>query len=210
MSDSTGSGWEHQRATMGAFIRSQREMANMSLRQLAQATQVSNAYLSQIERGLHDPTVRVLVQIGQALHLSLEDMLSRESSREDPQGASPGPDVEAAVRSDSRLSGAEKDALLAVYRSYVATHEGGPSSVPAAARPAAKRAVPSRTRPRVGAAAESPSDRATAIDPVLSTPVADRPRAVADDEVPPLDAAPARRRRARGIPTAHPAPEGSR
>jgi transcriptional regulator with XRE-family HTH domain len=194
---------------MGAFIRSQREMANMSLRQLAQATQVSNAYLSQIERGLHDPTVRVLVQIGQALHLSLEDMLSRESSRDDPQGASPGPDVEAAVRSDSRLSGAEKEALLAVYRSYVATHEGGPSA-PAAARPAAKRAVASRTRPRAGATAESPSDRTTAIDPDLSTPVADRPIAVADDEAPPLDAAPARRRRARGIPAAHPAPEGSR
>ncbi len=47
----------------------------MSLRQLSQATQVSNAYLSQIERGLHDPTLRVLIQIGAALQLSIEDML---------------------------------------------------------------------------------------------------------------------------------------
>ena len=64
MTDNLLNPWESQRAAMGAFIRHQRELANMSLRQLSQATQVSNAYLSQIERGLHDPTLRVLIQIG--------------------------------------------------------------------------------------------------------------------------------------------------
>lgn len=134
MSDTNSGAWEHRRATMGAFIRSQREMANMSLRQLAQATQVSNAYLSQIERGLHDPTVRVLVQIGQALHLSLEDMLSRDAPRAESADP-PGPDVEAAVRADSRLTAAEREALLAVYRSYVSSHEPAPSA-PDAPEPA--------------------------------------------------------------------------
>ena len=75
MTDNLLNPWESQRAAMGAFIRHQRELANMSLRQLSQATQVSNAYLSQIERGLHDPTLRVLIQIGAALQLSIEDML---------------------------------------------------------------------------------------------------------------------------------------
>ncbi|HRW19868.1 MAG TPA: helix-turn-helix transcriptional regulator [Dermatophilaceae bacterium] len=118
----TGSeAWEYQRETMGAFIRSQRELANMSLRQLSQATQVSNAYLSQIERGLHDPTVRVLLQIGQALHLSLEDMLSKGADLEDGQPA-PTIGVEAAVRADPVLTLAEKEALLAVYRSYLQAH----------------------------------------------------------------------------------------
>lgn len=109
--------WEHQRQAMGAYIRSQRELANMSLRQLSALTQVSNAYLSQVERGMHDPTVRVLLQIGEALHLSLEEML-RSSGAGVPSGAG----VEDAVAADPLLTDTEKQALLAVYRSYVAGH----------------------------------------------------------------------------------------
>ncbi len=116
--------WAYQRTAMGAFIRSQRELANMSLRQLAQATQVSNAYLSQIERGLHDPTVRVLSQIGQALHVSVEDMLSTGGTEgQDADSAAPAAiGVEAAVRADPVLTAAEKEALIAVYRSYLQSH----------------------------------------------------------------------------------------
>ena len=54
--------WQAQREALGAFIRTQRRMANLSLRQLAELTQLSNPYLSQIERGLHQPSVRVLKQ----------------------------------------------------------------------------------------------------------------------------------------------------
>jgi transcriptional regulator with XRE-family HTH domain len=108
---------------MGAFIRHQRELANMSLRQLSQATQVSNAYLSQIERGLHDPTLRVLIQIGAALQLSIEDMLregvGRESEQAEPSGSG---GVEAAVRADPQLGADEKEALIAVYRSFLKPH----------------------------------------------------------------------------------------
>lgn len=113
---------------MGAFLRHQRELANMSLRQLSQATQVSNAYLSQIERGLHDPSLRVLIQIGAALQLSVEEML-REGSGREPQEASDGGagGVESAVRADPHLSLAEKEALLAVYRSYLTPREAVPS-----------------------------------------------------------------------------------
>ncbi|MDN5761666.1 MAG: helix-turn-helix transcriptional regulator [Microlunatus sp.] len=132
--------WETQRVAMGAYIRQRRELANMSLRQLSQATRVSNAYLSQIERGLHDPTLRVLVQIGEALHLSIEEILREGARRESEDAigfdietaadigsgpvaeAASGPRaerVEAAILSDSRLGAAEKEALLGVYRSYV-------------------------------------------------------------------------------------------
>ena len=52
--------WEAQREALGAFIRAQRKMANLSLRQLADLTSLSNPYLSQVERGLHEPSVRVL------------------------------------------------------------------------------------------------------------------------------------------------------
>ncbi|HMT31921.1 MAG TPA: helix-turn-helix transcriptional regulator [Dermatophilaceae bacterium] len=123
MTEPSVAAWEYQRAAMGAFIRSQRELANMSLRQLSQATQVSNAYLSQIERGMHDPTVRVLLQIGQALHLSVEDILRKGADAEIDPDAPPGVSVETAVRSDPTLSSSEKEALLAVYRSYLKSHE---------------------------------------------------------------------------------------
>ena len=148
-----GDTWGYRRATMGAFIRSQREMANMSLRQLAQATQVSNAYLSQIERGLHDPTVRVLLQIGQALHLSVEDMVTKGAAPDERESPVAGPSVESAVRADPRLSVAEKEALLAVYRSYLTAHDApgaapAPSAAAAPARSGAPRAR--RTAPRTG------------------------------------------------------------
>src|SRR6266403_1176613 len=52
--------WEAQREALGAFIREQRKRANHSLRQLAELTSLSNPYLSQVERGLHQPSVRVL------------------------------------------------------------------------------------------------------------------------------------------------------
>ena len=45
---------------LGEYIRLQRQMADLSLRGMADLTKVSNAYLSQIERGLHQPSLRVL------------------------------------------------------------------------------------------------------------------------------------------------------
>ena len=123
MTDPITSPWDAQRMAMGAFIRSQRELANMSLRELSRVTQVSNAYLSQIERGKHDPTVRVLVQIGHALQLTVEEMLETGAEHAGTGSAVPGGGVEAAVRSDQVLTMAEKEALVAVYRSYVRAHK---------------------------------------------------------------------------------------
>lgn len=105
---------------MGAFIRHQRELANMSLRQLSQVTRISNAYLSQIERGMHDPTVRVLLQIGDALHVSLEEMLQKAVETREAQDSVLS--VEAAITADTVLTTEEKKALLAVYRSYLSAH----------------------------------------------------------------------------------------
>jgi DNA-binding XRE family transcriptional regulator len=55
---------------LGTHIRAQRQLADLSLRQLAAMTNVPNAYLSQIERGLHQPSVKVLRSIASALNLS--------------------------------------------------------------------------------------------------------------------------------------------
>jgi transcriptional regulator with XRE-family HTH domain len=109
--------------TLGAFIRSQRRLANLSLRDLAERTNVSNPYLSQLERGLHEPSVRVLKSIAQALNVSAETLLAQAGVLE---GAAPddasAPDTEAAIKADPRLSDAQKQALLSVYRSYIAAN----------------------------------------------------------------------------------------
>jgi transcriptional regulator with XRE-family HTH domain len=124
MSDPFSTAWEAQRAAIGAYIRSQRELSSLSLRELARLTQVSNAYLSQLERGLHDPSLRVLVSIAEALRIPLEDLLQRgregtgTGEAGDPDGADAA-DTEAAIRNDPKLSTAEKEALLSVYRSYL-------------------------------------------------------------------------------------------
>jgi transcriptional regulator with XRE-family HTH domain len=104
---------------LGGFIRSQRKLANLSLRDLADRTKVSNPYLSQIERGLHEPSVRVLRAIAQALNISAESLLAQAGLLEgvDPEPAT-APDTEAAIRADPRLTDDQKTALLAVYRSY--------------------------------------------------------------------------------------------
>src|ERR1700733_14782185 len=69
--------WQAQREALGAFIRTQRQTANLSLRQLAELTSLSNPYLSQVERGLHEPSVRVLKAISDALNVSAETLLAQ-------------------------------------------------------------------------------------------------------------------------------------
>ena len=109
-----------QLKVLGEFIRTQRKQSQMSLRDLASATNVSNPYLSQIERGLHEPSVRVLRSIAVALNLSVETMLVRAGVLEpDPNGDASRPaDVEAAILTDPRLADDQRASLIAVYRSY--------------------------------------------------------------------------------------------
>jgi transcriptional regulator with XRE-family HTH domain len=118
--------WRDQLEGLGSFIRSQRRLANLSLRQLADLTDVSNPYLSQIERGLHEPSVRVLRSIARALNVSAETLLSQAGLLEGEEvGGASGDgraDTESAIRSDPELTDAQKDALLGVYRSYIAAN----------------------------------------------------------------------------------------
>ena len=112
---------DDQLHALGSFIRAQRQLANLSLRQMADLAHVSNPYLSQLERGLHEPSVRVLQSIARALNVSAESLLSH-AGIDDPDDAAELVDTEAAIRSDARLSDEQKQALLSVYRSYVQTN----------------------------------------------------------------------------------------
>ena len=110
---------------LGAFIRAQRQMANLSLRELAARTEISNPYLSHIERGLSEPSARVLKSIAKALNISAEALYARAGLI--PESSSRAEDAtEAAIRTDPRLSEPQKRALLAVYRSYTAKRNERP------------------------------------------------------------------------------------
>lgn len=139
-----GGAWEDHRRALGGFIRSQRKLARLSLRQLSALSNISNPYLSQIERGLHEPSVRVLHAIAEALDISAETLLLQaglvrgqagNAVPADGTGADDTSDrgsrcagsvsTEGAIRADSRLSDAQKEALISVYRSYT-TGQGAP------------------------------------------------------------------------------------
>ncbi len=119
--------FEARRSALGAFIRSQRELANLSLRQMAALADISNPYLSQIERGLHEPSVHVLRSIAQALNLSAETLLAQAGLLDSSGARPPGGDTVEAIRSDSRLNDQQKQALLAVYQSYCAANQASDS-----------------------------------------------------------------------------------
>jgi len=108
---------------LGEYIRLQRQMADLSLRRLAELTHVSNAYLSQVERGLHEPSLRVLRAIAGALNVSAATLLAQAGliesagSASDAALARPG-GTEAAISADPDLTVEEKAALLSVYRSF--------------------------------------------------------------------------------------------
>jgi transcriptional regulator with XRE-family HTH domain len=118
--------WKAQMEALGAFIRTQRKLADLSLREMAEMTEVSNPYLSQLERGLHQPSVRVLKAIADALNLSAETLLVQAGLlEEDEKGeAATGSRVEAAIRTDAALSDAQKEALINVYRAMVSDRPG--------------------------------------------------------------------------------------
>ena len=119
--------WNAQMEALGAFIRSQRKLANLSLRQLAELTTLSNPYLSQIERGLHQPSVRVLKLLSGALNVSAETLLAQagllDAAADGDLAAEadepPATSVEAAILADERLADEQKAALLAVYHSML-------------------------------------------------------------------------------------------
>ena len=111
----------------GTYLRNQRHLAQLSLRQLADLTKVSNPYLSQIERGLHRPSIAIIKSLAEALNLSTSDLLAHAADIASDEEATTT--TEGAIRNDPLLNDVQKSALLAVYRSMVdvdVTSNGAP------------------------------------------------------------------------------------
>jgi transcriptional regulator with XRE-family HTH domain len=106
---------------LGAFIRHQRELQKLSMRRLAELAGISNPYLSQIERGLRDPSEKVLDALARNLEISADALHERGGRR--PGGNADDdeePAVVAAIRADPRLTARQRQALLEVYAAFVA------------------------------------------------------------------------------------------
>jgi transcriptional regulator with XRE-family HTH domain len=107
--------------TLGEFIRRQRELAQLSVRQLAEICGISNPYLSQIERGLRTPSSMILQSLAKGLRLSAETLYAQAGIL-DPQETEES-DVVRAVLHDPHLSARQREMLIDMYRSFRKVNE---------------------------------------------------------------------------------------
>lgn len=138
--DEQGEAW----LALGEFIRAQRKLARLSLRQMADMARVSNPYLSQIERGLYRPSAQVIKSIADTLNISAETLYAQvglvDRERVDRESG-----VEDAIRLDPGLGSEQKAALLQIYRTLLAG-AGGNLPKPDHPVPAPRTRAPRRRR----------------------------------------------------------------
>lgn len=112
-----------ERSALGQFIKSQRQLAELSQRELARLANLSDPYVSQIERGRHDPSIKVLKAIAKALNIRADTILSYAGWLEsDGEGEAERFDAESAIRADHRLTLSQQEALVSTYRAFLAAN----------------------------------------------------------------------------------------
>jgi transcriptional regulator with XRE-family HTH domain len=133
-----------QLGSLGEFIAGQRRAAQLSLRQLAAQTGISNPYLSQIERGIRKPSADVLQQLAKALRVSAETLYVRAGIL-DPDDH-PATSVELAVLADTAITERQKHVLMDVYTSFVKENERSATNSSDPSRPSLLLAPPAGKR----------------------------------------------------------------
>ena len=138
---------------LGAYLREQRENAQLSLRQLAEMAGVSNPYLSQIERGLKRPSAEILQQIANGLQVSAESLYVRagildERVADDPAAA---PSVLTAIAADAALTDRQRAVLVDIYLSFVGAADTDPQTPGRTPIPRARRRTTPPSSPAVAA-----------------------------------------------------------
>lgn len=106
---------------MGSFIRRQRELSHMSMRQMSTMVGISNPYLSQIERGLRVPSAAVTVAIATSLGISVDELYARSGVTSPAKGDSP--ELRQAILRAPELSRAQRDSLLKIYESFTRVNQ---------------------------------------------------------------------------------------
>ena len=172
-------GWD-----LGGYLREQREHARLSVRQLANLAGVSNPYLSQVERGLRNPSAEVLQQIARGLRISAEALYVRAGIL-DSEGR---PDVETAVNADPDLNDRQRRVLLDIYASFRAENRRATAGDepeperPARRRPAARVRSAAKTAKAAAKTAKTAKSAKTA---VKTTPSAVEPGAMSEPTLEP-------------------------
>jgi transcriptional regulator with XRE-family HTH domain len=115
---------ESKHTDLGAFIRQQRERANLSLRRLADTAGISNPYLSQIERGIRKPSAEILSRLSRALEISANSLYSKAGLLDDEM---PVQTVFEAVEADERLDSRQKKVLLDMYKALIHANGSTPT-----------------------------------------------------------------------------------
>lgn len=110
---------ESTRISLGEMIRRQRQIGELSMRQLSEMVGISNPYLSQIENGLRAPSEHVLRNIASSLGIPVEDLSPDDRHEQEGMARTRG-----AIKDDPVLSAAQRRALLVVYESMIAAGRG--------------------------------------------------------------------------------------
>ena len=100
-------------------------MMELSQRELARLMEVSDPYVSQLERGMHEPSVRVLKSLAGALNVRAETLLAYAGLLDPDQATT---SVIEAVQADPHLTDDQKTALLSVYQNFRAASSSGTPS----------------------------------------------------------------------------------
>ena len=104
-------------ASLGEIIRRQRELSELSMRQFAQMVGISNPYLSQIERGLREPSEKVVEAIAESLQVSADTLFEQAGLAADEE---PDESVVEAIRADPALTARQRQALIEIYEAFTA------------------------------------------------------------------------------------------
>lgn len=106
--------------SVGDYIRRQRQLANISLRKVAQQSGISAAVLKEIEAGLRNPSRTIVQSIAGALRLSAET-LYLQAGVLDPQDTEEMGTVHE-IRRDPSLTQRQRDALIEIYEAFCAVN----------------------------------------------------------------------------------------
>ncbi len=110
-------------SALGQFIKTQRQLAKLSQRELARLANLSDPYVSQLERGRHHPSIRVLRAIAEALDIRSDTILAYAGWLQGDESAEAERiDAEPAIRADHRLTLEQQEALVTTYRAFLSSN----------------------------------------------------------------------------------------
>ena len=110
----------------GEFVRAQRRLAQVSQRNLAKMSGVSDSYLSQLERGNYRPSPQVVKALAKAFGLEPRQLFLMLGFMDADDSSSLS--VENAIQLDDRLTSDQKESLIRVYRTFTASASSGDGS----------------------------------------------------------------------------------